>query len=185
MMSLDIISLTYYLAAMDTMPPEKHLGFLINDVARLLRRALDQAAQECALTRAQWQVLAFLYHNEGSNQAVVAEALDVEPITLSRHIDRLEGLGYVIRLPDPADRRARRLHLTETVKPHLQSMKAIANEVLKSALEGVSPAEIDQLANALTLMRANMARYGTEPVPDCIEAIKVTETTERQEKSLS
>ncbi len=148
---------------MDTIPPEKHLGFLINDVARLLRRAFDQAAQSCALTRAQWQVLAFLYHNEGSNQAAVAEALDVEPITLSRHIDRLEALGYVVRLPDPSDRRARRLQLTPAVRPHLQDMKAIGGEVLKSALEGLSEAETSNLIDALTLMRANMARYSAEP----------------------
>lgn len=155
---------------METMPPEKHLGFLINDVARLLRRAFDQAAQGCALTRAQWQVLAFLYHNEGSNQAVVAEALDVEPITLSRHIDRLEALGYVVRLPDPSDRRARRLQLTETVRPHLMAMKSIANEVLKSALEGVGEADTEKLIAALTLMRANMARNGAEPACDCAAA---------------
>ncbi|SHG39554.1 DNA-binding transcriptional regulator, MarR family [Kaistia soli DSM 19436] len=184
-MSLDIISFTYYLGAMDTMPPEKHLGFLINDVARLLRRAFDQAAQSCALTRAQWQVLAFLYHNEGSNQAVVAEALDVEPITLSRHIDRLEGLGYVVRLPDPSDRRARRLQLTPAVKPHLQAMKAIANDVLKSALEGMDETETAQLANALTLMRANMARYGAEPASDCVGAIATADCIPQEEKSLS
>ena len=148
------------------MPPEKHLGFLINDVARLLRRAFDQAAQGCALTRAQWQVLAFLYHNEGSNQAAVAEALDVEPITLSRHIDRLEALGYVVRLPDPSDRRARRLQLTPAVKPHLQDMKSIGVEVLKSALVGLSEAETANLIDSLTLMRANMARYGAEPAAD-------------------
>ncbi|HWJ73423.1 MAG TPA: MarR family transcriptional regulator [Kaistia sp.] len=168
------------------MPPEKHLGFLINDVARLLRRAFDQAAQGCALTRAQWQVLAFLYHNEGSNQAAVAEALDVEPITLSRHIDRLEALGYVVRLPDPSDRRARRLQLTETVKPHLQAMKAIGNDVVKSALEGMSEAETEQLVSALTLMRANMARYGAETVGDCVAAVATaTARIQQEEKSAS
>ncbi|MBZ9939101.1 MarR family transcriptional regulator [Mesorhizobium sp. BR1-1-16] len=167
------------------MPPEKHLGFLINDVARLLRRAFDQAAQGCALTRAQWQVLAFLYHNEGSNQAVVAEALDVEPITLSRHIDRLEALGYVVRLPDPSDRRARRLQLTETVKPHLQAMKAIGNEVVKSALEGMSETETEQLVSALTVMRANMARYGAETVSDCAATVAAAARIQQEEKSAS
>ena len=78
---------------MNIPPSENDLGFLINDVARLIRRAFDQRAQGCQLTRAQWQVLAFLFHNEGSNQATVADALDVEPITLSRHIDRWKRLA--------------------------------------------------------------------------------------------
>ena len=147
---------------MNIPPREKHLGFLINDVARLLRRAFDQRAQGCGLTRAQWQVLAHLFHNEGSNQAAVAEALDIEPITLSRHIDRLEALGYVTRLPDPADRRARRLHLTETVQPLLQEMRRIGIGVLTAALEGVEEDEIERLIASLTRMRSNMAGRGIE-----------------------
>lgn len=145
------------------MPPrEKHLAFLINDVARLLRRAFDQRAQSCGLTRAQWQVISFLFHNEGSNQAAVAEALDVEPITLSRHIDRLEALGYVSRSPDPSDRRARLLRLTDSVKPLLDQMKEIGTEVLTASLTGVDEAETERLIAALTQMRANMAGRGIE-----------------------
>jgi len=151
---------------MNIPPREKHLGFLINDVARLLRRAFDQRAQGCGLTRAQWQVLAHLFHNEGSNQAAVAEALDIEPITLSRHIDRLEALGYVTRLPDPADRRARRLHLTESVQPLLQEMRRIGIGVLTAALEGVEDDEIERLIASLTRMRSNMAGRGIETQPN-------------------
>ena len=147
---------------MNAPPREKHLGFLISDVARLLRRAFDQRAHGCGLTRAQWQVLAYLFHNEGSNQAAVAEALDVEPITLSRHIDRLEALGYVDRLPDPADRRARRLHLTAKVRPLLDVMRGIGTEVLSAALDGVDDPEIERLIAALTRMRENMAGRAIE-----------------------
>jgi len=148
---------------MNTPPSEKHLGFLINDVARLVRRAFDQRAQSCSLTRAQWQVLAYLFHNEGSNQASVAEALDVEPITLSRHIDRLEALGYVARVPDPADRRARRLHLTESVRPLLDEMKIIGNEVIDTALEGITAEEAETLICLLSRIRCNMAGRGVDP----------------------
>lgn len=147
---------------MNTPPSEKHLGFLINDVARLVRRAFDQRAQSCSLTRAQWQVLAYLFHNEGSNQASVAEALDVEPITLSRHIDRLEALGYVARVPDPADRRARRLHLTESVRPLLDEMKTIGNEVIDTALEGITADEAETLICLLSRIRCNMAGRGVD-----------------------
>lgn len=149
---------------MDTLPSEKHLGFLVNDVARLVRRAFDQRGQTCGLTRAQWQVLAYLFHNQGSNQASVAEALDVEPITLSRHIDRLEAMGYVARVPDPTDRRARRLHLTESVRPLLDQMKVIGNEVIATALEGISPDEADVLIGLLSKMRCNMASRGVDSI---------------------
>lgn len=160
---------------MNTPPPENHLGFLINDVARLVRRAFDQRAQCCGLTRAQWQVLAYLFHNQGPNQASVADALDVEPITLSRHIDRLEALGYVARVPDPADRRARRLHLTENVNPLLLEMQDIGNEVLATALEGISTAEAETLIDLLGRIRCNMATRGIEPiVADVIKDVATT-----------
>ncbi len=155
----------YYIAAMDKPPREKHLGFLINDVARLLRRAFDQRAQGAGLTRAQWQVLAHLFHNEGSNQAAVAEALEIEPITLSRHIDKLEKLGFVVRLPDPNDRRARRLHLTPAVQPLLDEMRLIGKSVLAAALEGVDAEETERMIASLSRMRANMAGRGIE-TPD-------------------
>lgn len=155
---------------MDTPPREKHLAFLINDVARLLRRAFDQRATDCGMTRAQWQVLAYLFHNEGTNQASVADALDVEPITLSRHVDRLEAMGYVSRLPDPTDRRARRLYLTKAVQPQLDAMKTIGMGVLEAALEGVSPEETDKMIEALSRMRSNMAGRGIENSDDSAAA---------------
>ncbi|MCX5517670.1 MarR family transcriptional regulator [Kaistia defluvii] len=155
---------------MNTLPSEKHLGFLINDVARLVRRAFDQKGQSCNLTRAQWQVMAYLFHNEGSNQASVADALDVEPITLSRHIDRLEAMGYVARVPDPSDRRARRLHLTESVRPLLDQMKIIGNEVIATALEGISEQESEILIDLLSRIRSNMTTRGVESC--CDESVK-------------
>ncbi len=151
---------------MNTPPAENDLGFLINDVARLIRRAFDQRAQACNLTRAQWQVLAYLFHNEGSNQATVADALEVEPITLSRHIDRLESLGYVARVPDPADRRARRLHLTEKVRPLLDEMRGIGTCVMQIALEGTSPSEAEALGKLLGRIRRNMTGRDLMPIAD-------------------
>jgi MarR family transcriptional regulator for hemolysin len=166
---------------MNTLPSEKHLGFLINDVARLVRRAFDQKGQSCNLTRAQWQVMAYLFHNEGSNQATVADALDVEPITLSRHIDRLEAMGFVARVPDPADRRARRLHLTESVRPLLDQMKIIGNEVIATALEGISEKESEMLIDLLSRIRSNMTTRGIEA--GCGESVKDA-ATKLSEKAL-
>src|SRR5690349_15990228 len=106
----------------------RQLGFLLYDVARLLRRRFDQRAQKSGLTRAQWHVLAILKRNEGLNQAALADLMDMEPITLSRHIDRLESAGWVSRRPDPNDRRARRLYLGEKVTPLLEDMRCLGGE---------------------------------------------------------
>ena len=64
------------------------------------------------MTRAQWAVLFRLERNEGLKQSELAEMLDIQPITLTRLIDRLCDNGLIERRSDPNDRRAKRLFLT-------------------------------------------------------------------------
>ena len=82
------------------------LGFLIGDTARLMRRAFDERVRTKGITRPQWRVLGLLNRFGGSTQVVLAEMMDVEPITLGRMIDRMQDAGLVERRADPSDRRA-------------------------------------------------------------------------------
>src|SRR5258708_35088268 len=81
------------------------LGFLLHEVARLLKRRFEQNARGSGLTRSQWQVLAYLSQNEGIHQSGLAELLEIEPITLGRIVDKLQAQGLVARHPHPSDRR--------------------------------------------------------------------------------
>ena len=136
---------------------EQSIGFLISDTARLMRRRFDQRARHLGLTRAQWQVLAHLQRNEGINQIGLADLLDIEAITLCRTIDRMEEGGWVERRPDPNDRRARLLFLTERARPFIAGMRVIAEEIYAEALSGL-PADTRQtLTEILTAMRTNLS----------------------------
>ncbi|MEO0682967.1 MAG: MarR family transcriptional regulator, partial [Pseudomonadota bacterium] len=86
------------------------VGFLFSDVARLMRAWFDVHARELGLTRSQWRVLVNLAPREGINQRALAEILELDVVTLSRHVDKLEAAGMVERRRDPEDRRAWRLH---------------------------------------------------------------------------
>jgi MarR family transcriptional regulator, transcriptional regulator for hemolysin len=136
--------------------PERSFGFLLYDAARLLRRDFDRRARSLGLTRAQWSVLAHLMRNEGSNQAMVADTLELEPITLVRLLDRLEAAGWVERRPDPNDRRARQLFLTPKARPVLEQLMALAAETRALALAGFSEPEREILIEALIKVRANL-----------------------------
>ena len=136
--------------------PERSFGFLLYDAARLLRRDFDRRARSLGLTRAQWSVLAHLNRNEGSNQATVADTLELEPITLVRLLDRLEAAGWVERRPDPSDRRARQLFLREKARPVLEQLMALGAETRALALAGISEAEQEFLIQALSKVRANL-----------------------------
>src|SRR3954465_14290096 len=82
------------------------LPFEIAETAHALRKAFDRRAVGMGVTRAQWKVLFRLERQPGLRQIELADMLDIEPITLSRIVDRLEEAGLVERVADPADRRA-------------------------------------------------------------------------------
>mgnify|MGYP000594859862 CR=1 FL=1 len=134
----------------------RSLGFLLADVSRLVRRRFDQRAGGLGLTRAQWRVLAQLRRREGINQTALAEILEIEPITLGRHIDRLVEKGFVERRPDPADRRAWRLHLLSEVQPVLNRMREMSAMTSREAFAGISDADRDRLIELLLTIKGNM-----------------------------
>src|ERR1700739_3111911 len=89
---------------------ERELAFNINDVARLLKTYADQRARDLGMTRAQWALLARIEKAEGMKQCELADTLDLQPITLTRLIDRLCDGGLIERRSDPEDRRAQSLY---------------------------------------------------------------------------
>jgi MarR family transcriptional regulator for hemolysin len=140
------------------------LGFVLNDVARLLRKRFEQRARGLGLTRAQWQVLAYLSNNEGIHQGGLADLLDIEPITLVRILDRLEANGFVERRRHATDRRIWLLHLTPKAHPMLTRMRVIGDATRQDALDGLSDQERAQLLHMLTDMKQNLLEACDRPV---------------------
>jgi len=136
--------------------PDKSIGFLVNDVQRLLRRNFNRRAQTLGLSQSQWQVLAHLARREGMNQVTLADILDIQPITLVRQIDRLQEAGLVARRPDPDDRRAVQLYLTPDAQPLLDQMWALAVEARADALAGVSEKDQEALIETLCRIKRNL-----------------------------
>ncbi|MGI4875967.1 MAG: MarR family winged helix-turn-helix transcriptional regulator [Janthinobacterium lividum] len=131
-------------------------ALLLSDASRLIRRRFDLRARSLGVSRAQWRVLLTLSRNEGINQTGLAEWLEVETITLCRMVDRLAEAGLVERRPDPADRRAWRLYLTETARPLLEQLLRVADDVVGEALAGIEPATVDIMTTALMTIRGNL-----------------------------
>lgn len=136
---------------------EQSFGFLVHDVARLFGRRFNQRALLfLGLTRAQCKVLGYLARNEGINQAGLADLLEIKPMTLVRQIDRMEEDGWIARRPDPGDRRAYRLVLTEKARPLLASILDLSTAVRAEAFAGLSKEEGKQLIDLLRRVHANL-----------------------------
>lgn len=138
--------------------PPSGLGFLISDVARLIRRNFNRKVQHLGLTQAQWQVLAHLSRNEGMRQIQLAETLEMQPISVARIIDRMAAAGWVERRPDPSDRRAFNLYLTPRAAPILEDMWQQGAEIRTQALAGLLPEQREQLMDILLHMRENLSQ---------------------------
>ena len=136
----------------------RNFGFLLNDVARLLRTAYDRRIRELGLTRAQWWVLTHVFRAEGITQTELAEVLEVEKPTLGRLLDRLEAKGWVRRTHDARDRRVWRVRLTKEVEPALRTMRTIAAELRRDALAGLSAAERERFVDSLLAIKSNLSR---------------------------
>lgn len=136
----------------------RNFGFLLNDVARLLRTAYDRRIRKLGLTRAQWWVLTHLFRGDGVSQTELAETLEIEKPTLGRLLDRLETKGWVRREHDARDRRIWRVHLTDEVEPALRTMRVIAAELRRDALAGLSAGKREVFVDTLLSLKANLLR---------------------------
>jgi len=138
------------------MPLEREVAFNINDVARLLKTYADQRARDFGMTRAQWAVLARVERSEGLKQCELADTLDLQPITLTRLIDRLCDSGLIERRSDPDDRRAKRLYLTPAARPVLDGLTRLGQDIMATVLAGIEPAAVEQLLVHLLTLKTNL-----------------------------
>ncbi|MBO6717212.1 MAG: winged helix DNA-binding protein [Rhizobiaceae bacterium] len=144
------------------------IGFLLTDLARLLRAEFDRriATSGIGLTAGEARTLAHIARAEGERQSVIAERLNVEAMTLSSMIDRLEARGLVARETDPADRRAKCVRLTEEADETMAKVTAIAREVSADAARGIDPAEWKRLVPTLKAARANILEVRANPASE-------------------
>ena len=133
------------------------MPFEIGETAHALRKAFDRRASALGVTRAQWKVLFRLTRSPGLRQVELADILDIEPITLTRILDRLEEAGLVERQRDPEDRRAWRLQVTDKAKPLVERLKLLGSELVGEAFADIDRSELDQVRGVLARVRENVA----------------------------
>ena len=136
----------------------RNFGFLLNDVARLLRTTYDRRVKALGLTRSQWWVLTHLFRADGVTQSELAETLEIEKPTLGRLLDRLEKKGWVRREHDARDRRAWRVYLTAAVEPAMHTLRDVAAGLRRDALEGLPAAQREQFVDTLLAIKSNLQR---------------------------
>jgi MarR family transcriptional regulator for hemolysin len=137
---------------------QRDILFLLHDVARLMRIDADKRARAQGMTRAQWGILIWLDRQPGISQKELSELLEVEPITVARQIDRLEGSGMVERRPDPRDRRIWRLHLLPPAHGALEDINLQRADMTQIVTTGIDQPTLDTITQALLRMKATLTQ---------------------------
>src|SRR3954466_8814838 len=135
---------------------DMHLLFTLGEVQRLVRAYADRQAARYGITRAQWGVLAKVERAEGLKQTELAEQMEMQPITLTRLIDKLCDNGWIERRSDDKDRRVNRLYLRKAARPLLLKLAELRSELTATALDGINPADAQRLLTQLESIKENV-----------------------------
>src|SRR3984957_2977525 len=130
--------------------------FTLGELQRLVRAYADRQAARYGIPRAQWAVLAKVERFEGLKQSELAEQMEMQPITLTRLIDRLCDNGWIERRSDDSDRRVNRLYLRKAAKPLLAKLAGLKSELTATALEGINPSDANRLLGQLETIKENV-----------------------------
>ena len=148
------------------------LALLLHDASRVLRKRFEARAACFGLSSAQWRLLGYLMREGPATQARLAELLDIEPISVSRLVDRMEQADWVQRQPDPNDRRVKIIEPTARAKAHHTDIRTLARGVYAEATDGLSDSENATLVAALKTIIRNLGDADAAP-----PALDLKETT--------
>jgi MarR family transcriptional regulator for hemolysin len=138
------------------MPIKREIAFMIKDVSRMMGTYADQQGRVLGISRAQWTVLVRLERTEGLKQSELAEILDLQPISLTRLLDRLDENGLIERRADPNDRRVNRLYLKPAARPLLDQLATLSETLMGTVLEGIEPESMERMLRDLKLIKDNL-----------------------------
>lgn len=141
---------------------EGSIGFLVHEVARLMKRRFEDEARIHGVTLPQWRALAEIAHSEGISQVSLANAVDTDPMTMSGILDRLEKRGLIERFSDPNDSRAKLARMTATGEELVNTARHVGTTMYENALTGLSETEQEHVKAGLTRIRDNLNNMSAE-----------------------
>src|SRR6185503_3600133 len=119
---------------------EQTFGFILSDISRLARTEFDRRVRDLNVTRAQWMVLMHLARRPGCTQSDLADAMQMQKITVGRHIERLLRAGWIERRDHAEDGRAYHLYLSRKAEPLIEKLTGVADELRGEFMRGLNSA---------------------------------------------
>ncbi|HTN61036.1 MAG TPA: MarR family winged helix-turn-helix transcriptional regulator [Devosia sp.] len=122
--------------------------------ARLWRKLAREQVARHGIAEAGAAPLLWIGRLGQVRQNVLADYCGMEGASLVRILDELQGAGLVVRLPDPSDRRANLLDLTEAGKVKRKEIEAELSAFRVSVFEGFGPEDIAAAQKVFAAIKA-------------------------------
>jgi DNA-binding MarR family transcriptional regulator len=133
-----------------------NFSFLLLDVSRLFLKRYASRAADYGFTVQQAKALGYLKRNEGISQVRLAELCDLEPMALTRIVERMESDGWITRSRDVRDRRSNCLFITPDGERIHARMRQIGAQLRAQIISGVSLEERAVFINVLEYLYATL-----------------------------
>ncbi|PZM09601.1 MarR family winged helix-turn-helix transcriptional regulator [Rhizobium tubonense] len=142
------------------------LAFLVTDCARLMRAAFERRILTAGLelTAGEARTLIQVAAMNGSRQLDIASRMGLEPMTVSAFLDKLQARGLIERQPDPCDRRAKRIMLSDAAEDMIKAISIEIGAVQREATQGLDHGAQDNVRHALKCFRQNLQKCDTVAV---------------------
>ncbi len=131
-----------------------------NNIVQSAQLYLNQAFKVKQLSSAETNVLMFLYTNgDRVSQDAIVSGVDVSKPAISRTINSLEAKGYIVREPNPADRRSNLINLTEKAWQEEEYIQSVYADFLTIAAKGLPEAKVSEFTELLQQVSDNIDFY--------------------------
>ncbi|MGY0023084.1 MarR family winged helix-turn-helix transcriptional regulator [Streptomyces sp. cg35] len=141
------------------------VSLALSRVARLHRTAAARQLRALGLYPGQEFVMMHLWDQGPVRQSELIKAVELDPSTVTKMLQRLEQAGHVRRCPDPHDRRAVLVEATEQSCGLLKDVSGAWDALERQTLAGLSARDRDEFVRLLALVEGNLCT-GPDACPE-------------------
>lgn len=109
-----------------------------------------------------WRILLALHECGQCSQKHLAERCRLDPASLTRQLQAMQGLGWISRAIDAQDNRLTNATLTPAGQAVVNEALPRRAQFFEESLKGLSAADIDTLNRVLSVLEANFVRGAGE-----------------------
>jgi MarR family transcriptional regulator, transcriptional regulator for hemolysin len=132
------------------------IGLRLNQVARTVARAFDEALVSAGGTLPSWLILLNLKVRKPANQRELADAVGIREATLTHHLNAMDASGLITRSRAAGNRRVQVIALTEAGEAAFVRLRDAAIAFDARLKTGLTDAEMATLGALLTRLAANV-----------------------------